>query len=244
MSYSIEQLTGRVSEGGGLVQSSLYRVIFPSLDLPGTPPRGLDLMCNVTAIPGRQIMTTEYQLGTVTRKIANGYAVTDLNLTFICANDYLARTYFEYWQNLAHNPRTKEVGYYQDYTFPVKIQQLQKGYEFPVFNKQIGFMKKVPSFIKNRLPKLGPIDLSQGEIDLDFGTEDKVAYECTLNECFVTSLSEIALGNANEGITEFTVQLSYKDWTNHVADVDDQGLTPSLIGAGLSIARRAFSFLK
>lgn len=243
MSYSIEQLKGEISESGGLVQSSLYRVIFPSLG-KANAPRELDLMCSVTAIPGKQIMTTDYQLGTVTRKIANGYAVTDLNLTFICANDYVARKYFEYWQALAVDPITKEVGYYKDYTFPVKIQQLQKGYAFPVFNKQIGFMDKVPSFIKNRLPKIGPFDLSQGEIDLDFGVEDKVAYECTLNECFVTSLSEIALGNANEGIAEFTVQLSYKDWTNSEVPSPDQGIEASLIGAGLSIARRAFSFLK
>jgi hypothetical protein len=242
MSYSIEQLKGKISEGGGLVQSSLYRVVFPSLGSVNAP-RGLDMMCSVTAIPGKQIMTTDYQLGTVSRKIANGYGVTDLNLTFICTNDYLARTYFEYWQNLALNPETKEVGYYKDYTFPVTIQQLQKGYEFPVYNKQIGFMKKIPSFIKNRLPTIGPFDLSQGEIDLDFGVEDKVAYECKLNECFVTSLSEISLGNGAEGVTEFTVQLSYKDWTNKVATAGDQGLTPSLIGGGISIARKVFSFL-
>ena len=78
----------------------------------------------------------------------------------------------------------------------------------------MGFADKIPSFIKNRLPKLGPIDLAQGEIDLGASFEQKTTYVCSLLDCYPTTITDQTLGNAEEGIMEIQVQLSFSDWTS------------------------------
>lgn len=239
MTYSIEDLKGQVSQSGGIASGNMYKVILPVLPNHSSQTKTLDLLCTATSIPGRQIMSMDYQMGTTMRKIANGYATTDLQLTFIVTNDHAARAYFEAWQNLAHDPNTKEVGYYKDYTFPVKIHHLQKGAAFPILKKQLGFTKKIPSFIKNRLPKIGPLDLAQGEVDLNATFNDKPVFSVELNECYPTTLTEIALSNASEGLVEFSVQLSYKDWTSG-REKPDSNLAGSVTGAGIDMIRSLF----
>jgi hypothetical protein len=239
MTYSIEDLKGQVSRSGGIAAGNMYRVILPVLPNYPAQTKSLDLLCTAASIPGRQIMSMDYQMGTTMRKIANGYATTDMQLTFIATNDHVARAYFEAWQNLAHDPNTLTVGYYKDYTFPVKIEHLQKGAAFPILKKQLGFTKKIPSFIKNRLPKIGPFDLAQDEVDLNATFGDKPVYTVVLNECFPTTINEIALSNGAEGLVEFSVQLSYKDWTSGRFK-PDSNLGASVVGAGIDMIRSLF----
>ena len=92
-----------------------------------------------------------------------------------------------------------------------------------LFKKQIGFMDNVPSVIRNRLPDIGPLDLSSGQIDLGASFDMKTTYTCTLLECYPTSLTEQMLSNGEEGFMELTVQLSYTDWESEKGEFTSEG---------------------
>ena len=65
-------------------------------------------------------------MGMTTMKVANGYASDDVTLTFYCLNDMRIIDYFHAWQSKAVNQEEQEVGYLNDYTYPVIIQALKK----------------------------------------------------------------------------------------------------------------------
>lgn len=238
--YSIEDLKGYVSKSGGLAKPNLYRVYLPQLPgFNGVTTKDIDLLCTQVVLPGRQIMTQEITIGTVLRKVASGYATTDIAMTFLVPNDMQIKKYFEYWQSIAHNQQTYEVGYYYDYVKSIKIEHLRPGAAFPVIKKKLGITKKIPNFIKNRLPQIGPFDLGQDELDLSLGGSDRKTYEIELLEAFPTSIQDIQLGNAiDTGFMEVTVSFSYKDWNGTYFDGNDgvAGLKDSIKGAILNKA--------
>ena len=210
---SIEQLKSLISSKGGVAKPNIFRVFLPSI--PGASSSEVNLLCKDVQLPGRQVMTNERQIGMKLEKMPYGYAVTDLSMTFHVLNDYGIRQYFEAWQNLAVDQESYEVGYQSDYSFDITIQQLKKGFSMPIYSTPLG-LPKLPTMLQNRLPKIGPIDLAQGQLDLDYVTSDHVIYSCTLIDAFPTSLNAIALGNDQEGIAELNVQLSYTNWKSSV----------------------------
>ena len=206
---SIEQLKSLISTKGGVAKPNVFRVFLPSI--PGASSSEVNLLCKDVQLPGRQVLTNERQIGMKLEKMPYGYAITDLSMTFHVLNDYGIRQYFEAWQNLAVDQESYEVGYQSDYSFDITIQQLKKGFSMPIYSTPLG-LPKLPTMLQNRLPKIGPIDLAQGQLDLDYVTSDHVIYSCTLIDAFPTSLNAIALGNDQEGIAELNVQLSYTNW--------------------------------
>lgn len=132
MAYSIDQLKGEISRGGGVAKSNLYRVILPVIPaiylnqtgLDVTYPQSLNVLCKNVSMPGRQLTTVDRTIGVETQKIAYGYVNDDVNLTFVGLNNYVVRKYFEDWQFIAMNKDTNEVRYKRDYSAPVTIEQL------------------------------------------------------------------------------------------------------------------------
>lgn len=236
--YSIEDLKGHVSQGGGLAKPNLYRVYLPQLPgFDGVTTKDIDLLCTQVTLPGRQIMTQEITIGTAMRKVASGYATTEMAMTFLVPNNMQIKKYFEYWQSLAHNQQTYEVGYYYDYVKSIKIEHLRPGAAFPVVKKKLGITKKIPSFIKNRLPTIGPFDLGQDELNLSLGGSDTKTYQIELLEAFPVTMQDIQLGNALEGgFMEVTVSFTFKDWQGEYYDGNDgvAGLKDSVKGAILN----------
>jgi hypothetical protein len=206
----IDELKGLVSKGKGIARGNSFNVLLPSF--PGATSREVNLLCNGVNLPGRQIMTQERKIGLINRKIAYEQAYDDVSMTFLILNDYGIKNYFETWQNLAIRQDGLSVGYYNDYTFDVKIQQLRKGFSIPVYSTPLG-LPPLPAEIQNRLPKIGSLDLAQGQLDLDLTiNKDQVVYECTLEKAFCTSMSAVQLGNDADGVMQLQVQLSYKNW--------------------------------
>ena len=152
-------------------------------------------------------------------------------MTFHVMNNHAVKAYFETWMNLAHNRNSYEVGYYNDYTKPILIQHLQKGVTFNVLKKQIGFLKKIPGNILERLPDIGPIDIGQGEIQFDLGIPDTPVYTCELMEAYPVGINEITLGNEIENVLELTVTFAYKDWRSG-REAPDDNLFASILGFG------------
>ena len=124
------------------------------------------------------------------------------------------------------------MGYYNDYTHPVILQHIKKGVGFPVKKRKLFDSGKLPSGIAGRLPRLGPLDLAQGEFDLDFITGDKITYTCVLEKAYPTSLSAIELTSEADSLLEVTVQLSYKDWISKDGDqvTENDGFAEGLAG--------------
>ena len=232
--FGIEELKAQISSSGGLAKANQFMVTLPSIDGFDVDGNELNVMCTATALPGRQILSQDYMIGTTNRKIANGYAITDLSLTFLVANDHNIRQYFEAWQNLAHNQETGEVGYFTDYTYDVQIHTVERGLRTSVYKKQLGLTSKIPSLIRNRLPTIGPFDLSQDEIDVGVQFKTKKTYTCKLIDCYPTTIEDQQLGNGEEGFMELSVQLSYVDWESQVGQHT---------GAGESFARSALTSL-
>jgi hypothetical protein len=216
MATNIDQLKGLVTKRRGFALPTMYKVILPSLGFGN--PGELNLLCSNVSLPGRQIMTADREIGGVLQKVANNHGHTDVNMTFRVMNDYMAKTYFEAWQRMAidQGEQGDEIGlrYASNYTHPVQIQQLKKGFGFPIYKTALP-MPRLPPELQNRLPTIGPFDFAQGEFDLNLITADQIVYECTLEGAFPTSLNAISLSDAgNNTVVECSVQFSYRRWRN------------------------------
>lgn len=223
---SIDDFKSQVGKGGGMAMGNLFKIFLPPLT---GDAREMNLLCKAASLPGRQILSTEKQIGLQTTKVAYGHAVEDITLTFYCLNDMKVREYFEIWQNLAVNQETQEVGYFDNYTHPVIIQHIKKGTAFPIAKKELYDAGKIPSFIRNRLPRLGPLDLAQGQFDLNLIFGDDITYTVVLDKAYPTTLQAIELSNDGE-LLEVSVQLSFKNWKSKGGDATDTGFIEGLAG--------------
>lgn len=208
---SVDAFKALVAAKGGLARSSLFQVDLPALD--GMASRDLNLLCREVNLPGRQVSTHEYTIGTKTEKIAYGSVTDDVSMSFLVLNDYKVKSYFEQWQKLAYDPETYEIGYKSEYGRQVQIHQTDKGVSFPVLNRSFGSFS-IPSNIGNRLPTFGSIDLTRPEFDLDFYLPARKIYTCTLEKAWPVTIESIQLNNDLDGIVELRVQLSYVKWTS------------------------------
>ena len=124
MTLKIDDFKSQVGKGGGIAMGNLYKIFLPPIN---GDAREMNLLCKATSLPGRQILSTEKQMGLTVSKIAYGYANEDVTLTFHCLNDMKIKEYFETWQNLAVNQENQEIGYFNEYTHPIIIQAYKKG---------------------------------------------------------------------------------------------------------------------
>lgn len=214
---SIEQLKGLISSKDGIARGNVYKVQLPSLT--GASASTVDLLCSAVNIPGRQIMTTNKRIGVINQKVAYDQVYDDVNLSFLLLNDYGIRTYFDNWQAQIIDQETSEIGFLNDYAKTVQIQQLRKGFSQPIYSTSLG-IPKLPADIQNNLPKIGPFDFAQGQLEIDFASSDKAVYTCELFQAYPTSVGIIELGNQVEGLMEMTVQLSYRNWKGFASEDD------------------------
>lgn len=188
---TIDQFKSLVSSKGGVARANVFRVRLPSL--PGVASsRDISLLCKDVQLPGRQILTNERRIGLQFEKVAYGYAIQDINMTFHVMNDYGIKRYFETWQDLAVNQTSLEVGYYNDYTFQIVIDQLKKGVTLPTYS--------FGNFLDLFTPRTVTV------------ANDQIIYSCQLTNAFPTTMNAIQLNNDQDGIVELNVQLSYKNW--------------------------------
>ena len=167
----------------------------------GMDARTLNILCKEVNLPGKQVMTLDQTVGLFHEKIANGFAVDDVAMTFYVPNDYGPKKYFDAWRTaIVGEGKNGIVGYKNDYTHDIVIRQLKK----PI--ARFGF-------------DLGPLD-----INLD--VLGKSIYSVKLLDAFPTSLNAIQLTNDLDQIVEFNVQFSYTNW--EVVENENDGLVPSI----------------
>lgn len=146
----------------------------------------LNLLCASATLPGKQLLTLDRRTGMQFEKVAYGYAVDDVNLSFVALNDYGTRKYFDAWRERVIDETGQTVGYKRDYAKPVKIHQLRK----PI--KALG-------------TSIGPININVG---LGGGT----VYSVELIDAFPTTIGQVELTNELDGLVQINVQLSYTNW--------------------------------
>lgn len=211
MTIDLEELKGVISAKKGIARGNVFKVQLPTIDGVNLTANQLNLLCVNVNLPGRQVLTYDKVIGLQRQKVAYGFASDDVNMSFLLLNDYGVKDYFEAWQEKAVDTNNYQIAYKSDYAFDVTISQLRRGISFPIFNKQLN-LPDLPSDIKALLPEIGPIDLSDGEIDLDFVTKEKVVYTCKLLSAFPTSMNTVQLGNDQTDVIRLDVQLSYTNW--------------------------------
>jgi len=241
MVYSVDQLKGAIGKGGGVARTNLFRVILPGLvGKSGEETQSYNLLCKAVNLPGRSLATADKMIGTVSQKMPNAIIFGDVNLTFYVLNDFGIKNYFDQWMALAIDPNTYEVGYKRDYAKPVIIQALKKGFSLPIYQTSLG-LPKLPSSLQNRLPKIGPFDLAQGQLDLDFVTKDQVAYEVELEDAFPRVVTGIDMTNDPDQIVELNIELAYYGWKSKT---EKQNPMSDLVKLGLgSLASRVGQLL-
>lgn len=209
MAQSIEQFKGLISAKGGMALGNLYAVTLPPL--AGVTSRDINLLCKNVNMPGRQIMTQERTIGMKTTKTAYGFTTDDVTMVFHVMNDFGIKQYFETWMSSTIDTNAYEARYKEEYARSVKIKALKKGFSLPVYSTPLG-IPRLPSELQNRLPKIGPFDLAQGELDIDYSTPDTVLHEVELINAFPVTLNGFEFTNDANAMLELSVTLTFDDF--------------------------------
>ena len=152
----------------------------------GASPRELNILCSNATMPGKQILTNDRRIGMEFQKMAYGYAVDDVSMTFYLMNDYGVKEYFDTWRSVVVDEGAMTSGYKNEYARQVTIHQLRQ----PL----AGFSKQV-----------GPIRFSGG---IGGGT----VYSVDLLEAFPVATSAVELNNDLDGLVQLTVTFAYTNW--------------------------------
>ncbi len=182
---SIDKLKSTISQKGGLAPANRFSVIFtpPSqsilnLDIQGligsavsgnfspsqlvNDPRDIAILCQSVTLPGSTIATYEEGLHKQVRKFPYTFIDDEVTMSFLLTNDYYMRKMFDNWMSNIVNKESHLVGYKNDYSVDVIIQQLNQ--------------KNIPVY-GVKLEKAFPTAISSSELSQDSG--EFVRFEVT-----------------------------------------------------------------
>jgi hypothetical protein len=152
----------------------------------GASPRELNILCSNATMPAKQILTNDRRIGMEFQKVAYGYAVDDVSMTFYLMNDYGIKDYFDSWRSTILDEVGQASNYKNEYAKTVTIHQLRQPLK--------GFSKQ-----------LGPIRFNAG---IGGGS----VYSVDLLEAFPIASSAIELNNDLDGLVQLTVTFAYTNW--------------------------------
>ena len=200
---SISELKSSITFGGGLARNNQFLVTLPSLGA-GIPAldslgslggavgsvlgflgtRNMNILCRTAQIPGKQVLTHERRIGMESQRVAYGYAVEDVTLTFMETSTLPIRRYFDTWRSLTLNEDEQTAAYKKDYQKRVIIHQLAQPVPIAGFS------------ISNLIPATILVS----------------TYSVELVNAFPTTMVAAEYNNDQDGFIETTVQLSYTNW--------------------------------
>jgi hypothetical protein len=169
--------------GGGLLGGILG---FLNLGGGGASGRELNILCSNATLPAKTTLTNDRRIGMEFQKVAYGYAVDDVSMTFYLMNDYGIKDYFDSWRSTILDEFGQASNYKNEYAKTVTIHQLRQPLK--------GFSKQV-----------GPIRFNAG---LGGGS----VYSVDLLEAFPIASSAIELNNELDGLVQLTVTFAYTNW--------------------------------
>ena len=157
---SVDKLKAVISKKGGLAKNNRFQVLFTP---PGTPaigfnlenlvgalasgekigleqsiydPRDISILCEQVTLPARSFSTIDYMSDKQSNKFPYTNIDGDVTMHFIVTNDYYAKAMFETWMSGVIDTNTYTLGYKEDYTTDVVIQQLNQQ-DVPVYGVKL-----------------------------------------------------------------------------------------------------------
>jgi len=206
MSNTVDELKALANTKLGFARPNRFLVTFPTsfggsggilgsvlgllnIGGGGASGRELNILCSNTTLPAKVTLTSERRIGMEFQKIAYGYAVDDVSMTFYLMNDYGVKEYFDAWRNSAipeDGGNAFTSNYKSSYAKSITIHQLRQPLK--------GFSRQV-----------GPIRFGLG---LGGGS----VYSVELLDAFPVGTSAIELNNELDGLVQLTVTFAYTNW--------------------------------
>ena len=206
MANSVDELKALANTKLGFARPNRFLVTFPTsfggsggilgsvlgllnIGGGGASGRELNILCSNTTLPAKVTLTSERRIGMEFQKVAYGYAVDDVSMTFYLMNDYGVKEYFDAWRNSAipeDGGNAFTSNYKSTYAKSITIHQLRQPLK--------GFSRQV-----------GPIRFGLG---LGGGS----VYSVELLEAFPVATSAIELNNELDGLVQLTVTFAYTNW--------------------------------
>tara|TARA_B100000941_G_scaffold96509_1_gene67220 strand:- start:94 stop:774 length:681 start_codon:yes stop_codon:yes gene_type:complete len=202
MANSIEDIKALANTKLGFARPNKFLVTLPTVGVGGgllagiigafnagnggASPRELNILCSNATMPAKQILTNERRIGMELQKVAYGYAVDDVSMTFYLMNDYGVKDYFDSWRSTILDETGQASNYKNEYAKTVTIHQLRQPLK--------GFSKQ-----------LGPIRFNAG---IGGGS----VYSVDLLEAFPIASSAIELNNDLDGLVQLNVTFAYTNW--------------------------------
>lgn len=208
---SINRLKAEVGAAGGIARPNKFLVELP--ELSGASPDKLNLLCRSATLPGKQIITHERRIGMKFEKVAYGYAVEDVTLSFLLLNDYSAREYFDTWrektideEGLTAKYKRGEDGYAKDIT----IHQLKVSQEGQVGGGLLNLLPTVASAVGGR--KAGALVGFGFNLIPDPELAFEPVYSVKLIDAFPTTITAVEFTSDEGQFLECSVSLAYTNW--------------------------------
>ena len=142
MANTIEDLKALVNTKLGFARPNKFLVTLPTVGVGGglfagligafsgmgggASPRELNILCSNVTMPGKQIHTNDRRIGMEFQKVAYGYAVDDVTMTFYLMNDYGVKDYFDSWRSTILDEEGQASNYKNEYAKTISIHQLRQ----------------------------------------------------------------------------------------------------------------------
>jgi hypothetical protein len=156
---SINDMKAALSKRGGLAMQNRFAVYMQppqasllNLDLQGAfasalsgnfkassivnDPRDVALLCESCNLPGRQILSLDYQSVRQAQKLPIGYLNDDVTFTFNVTNDYFIKKMFDKWVSAVLDIEGYRIRYQNEYATDIIIQQLDKN-NVPIYGVKL-----------------------------------------------------------------------------------------------------------
>ena len=206
MASSVDELKALANTKLGFARPNRFLVTFPTsfggsggilgsvlgllnIGGGGASGRELNILCSNTTLPAKVTLTNERRIGMEFQKVAYGYAVDDISMTFYLMNDYGVKEYFDAWRNTAipeEGGNAFTSNYKSTYAKSITVHQLRQPLK--------GFSRQV------------------GPIRFGLGIGGGSVYSVELLEAFPVATSAIELNNELDGLVLLTVTFAYTNW--------------------------------
>ena len=206
MASSVDELKALANTKLGFARPNRFLVTFPTsfggsggilgsvlgllnIGGGGASGRELNILCSNTTLPAKVTLTSERRIGMEFQKVAYGYAVDDVSMTFYLMNDYGVKEYFDAWRNTAipeEGGNAFTSNYKSTYAKSITVHQLRQPLK--------GFSRQV------------------GPIRFGLGIGGGSVYSVELLEAFPVATSAIELNNELDGLVQLTVTFAYTNW--------------------------------
>ena len=206
MTNSIDNLKSKIQQRGGLARPNRFLVELPSI--AGVSTEEMNILCRSARLPGKQILTADRRIGMEFEKIAYGYAVEDVTMSFLMLKDYSIKKYFDAWRDSTIDEDRHTARYKKSYQKKIVIHQLEEA--VPSFHVGANFSIGIPGIEGANLNIRAGRDINIPKIP---GTMMRNSvYSVELIDAFPTTVGGIDLNNDPDGIVELQVQFSYTNW--------------------------------